>query len=150
MATLKSIREFLAQKHMAVVGVSRDERKFGRMAFRELRKKDYALYPVHPSMESADGEKCFPDLASLPGEVTAVLVITPPAATAGVVEAAAERGIRHLWIQQGAESPEAVELAQQRGLNCIHGRCILMFAEPTGFGHRLHRGIVKLIGRFPK
>jgi hypothetical protein len=75
--------------------------------------------------------------------VHAVLVVVPPQQAIEVVRDAAAAGIRHVWLQQGAESPEAVRVGAELGLNVVSGECILMFARPTGI-HRAHRWIRRL------
>jgi predicted CoA-binding protein len=76
--------------------------------------------------------------------------MTPSSQTASVVESAAACGIQHVWIQQGAESDEAVKIGDEKGLSMVSGECIMMFAEPIGFVHRFHRWIWKKLGRLPK
>ena len=78
MSTLQSINEFMTQKNIAVAGVSRKKQKFGNAIYKELKKKGYKLYPLNPNMETYDDEKCYPDIASLPDEVTAIVLNTKP------------------------------------------------------------------------
>ena len=72
------------------------------------------------------------------------LIIVPRSETENVVNDAARLGISHIWIQQGAESEKAVNFCKENGIKVIPGECILMFAEPTVFYHRLHRWIWNL------
>ncbi len=144
------VTDFVAQRTLAVVGVSRQGKKFGNMAFRELKAKGYRLLPVHPQAEMIEGERCYPSLAALPEPVDGVLVVVPPAETEKVVREAAAAGIQRIWMQQGAESPAAIKFCQENGLDAVHGECILMFAEPAAWFHRAHRWIWKLLGKLPK
>jgi predicted CoA-binding protein len=150
MATITSINEFLSQKSLAVVGISRTGKKFSNIGYKELKSKGYNLFPVNPKAENIAGEKCYPNLNSLPEKVAAVLVITKPHETEKIVRDAHKLGIKHIWIQQGAESDEAIRFCKENGMNIVHAECILMFAEPIAFFHRLHRGVWKLVGKFPK
>jgi predicted CoA-binding protein len=150
MSSRAMVTDFVAQRKLAVVGVSRQGRKFGNTAFRELKAKGYKLVPVHPQAETIEGERCYPNLASLPEPVDGVLVVVPPAETEKVVREAAAAGIKRVWMQQGAESPAAIKFCQENGLNTVHGECILMFAEPTAWFHRAHRWVWKLLGKLPK
>ena len=143
-----AVDQFVAQPALALVGVSRSGKKFGNAAYRELSAKGYRVYPIHPSADVIDGVHCYSRFADLPEVVDAVLVVVPPSQAAAVVRDAAAAGIHHVWLQQGAESVEACDLAASLGIECVAGECILMFANPTGV-HRLHRGIRKLVGGLP-
>ena len=81
--------------------------------------------------------------------VGGVILVTPPTATAQLVREVADAGIRRVWMQQGAESDEAVRYCEQHGVKVVHHQCILMFSEPAAFPHRFHRGLVRLFGRLP-
>jgi len=150
MTTRAAIDDFISQKTLAVVGVSRSGKKFGNAASRELRAKGYRLFPVHPTAESIDGESCYTSLAELPEPVGGVLVVVPPTETEKVVRDAAAAGIRRIWMQQGAQSAAAIKFCEEQGLSVVHGECILMFAEPVQGGHRFHRWIWRLLGKLPK
>ena len=67
-----------------------------------------------------------------------------------MVREVAEAGIKHLWIQQGAESDAAIEYCREHEINVVHGECILMFAEPVGSIHRFHRWLWGVFGKLPK
>jgi predicted CoA-binding protein len=150
MNTRKNIDDFLAQKTIAVVGVSRSLGKFANTAFRELRKKGYRVFPVNPNAVTVEGERCYRRTADIEPRPEAALIITPQAQTEAAVREAASAGIRRLWIQQGAESEAALRLADESGAAVVSGDCVLMFAEPAAFYHRLHRWVWKLLGRLPR
>jgi len=150
MASRAVINDFIAQRRLAVVGVSRSGGKFGNIAYRELKKKGYRLYPIHPHAKNLEGDRAYPDFKSLPEKVGGVLIVVPPKETETVVRQAAQAGIRRVWMQQGAESEAAVRYCQQNGIAEVHGECIMMFAEPVRFPHSIHRWIWKLFGRLPR
>jgi hypothetical protein len=150
MATKAAVMDFTAQKVLAVVGVSRSPKKFGTMAYRELKAKGYRLFPVNRNVDSVEGERCYPSLKELPEPVGGVLVVVPPAEAETVMRDAAEAGIGRVWLQNGAESEAAIRYGEQHGISVISGECILMFAEPAGFGHRLHRWFRGVTGRLPR
>jgi len=149
-ASKSAIIDFVGQRSLAVVGVSRGGKKFGNSAYRELKAKGYRLVPVHPEAEILEGDRCAKNLASLPAPVGGVLIIVPPQQAEQVVQEAAAAGIKRVWLQQGAESQAAIRLAESKGMSVVSGECILMFAEPVGFGHRAHRWIKGLFGGLPK
>jgi predicted CoA-binding protein len=150
MVTKAMIDDFLAQRTLAIVGVSRKAEKFGNSAFKELKTKGYQLFLVHPSGEVILGEQSYPSLKELPQKVGGVLVSVPPAQAEKVVQEAHEVGINHIWLQQGAESQAALEYGEQNGMNVIYGRCILMFAQPQAFFHKPHRWVMQLLGQMPR
>jgi predicted CoA-binding protein len=148
MTSMQVVEEFIGQPCLAIVGVSRGGKKFGNIAHRELLSKGYRVYIVHPEAESIEGAKCYRSLAELPEPVGGVLVVVPPGQTQEVVRQAAAAGIRRVWMQQGAESPEAVRLCEEHGISHVKGECILMFAKPR-FPHNMHRLVWRLLGRLP-
>ena len=150
MATKATITEFLSQKKLAIVGISRTGKKFSNAVYKELKLKGYRLFPVNPQAENILGESCYPNLRSLPEKVEGVVIITKPAISAGIIREVHEAGIKHVWLQQGTESKEAIDFCNSKQMNVIHGECILMFAEPIGSFHKFHRWIWKLIGKLPK
>lgn len=147
---LDAIKAFMGQKHIAVVGVSAKSTKFGNSIFKELKSKNYQLYPVHPTLGQFEGVSCYQTIAALPDEVTALIICTKPENAITLVKAAVEKNIRHLWLQQGAQTDEAVQYAHDHNLNLIHRECVLMFAEPAAFIHKFHRSVNKLFGLYPK
>jgi predicted CoA-binding protein len=148
MTTKTAVDEFLEQRTLAVVGVSRSGKKFGNGASRELRKKGYQVLPVHPEAESIDGEKCYRSLGELPGQVGGLLLVVPPEETEKVVQQASAAGIRHVWMQQGAESEAAIRYCEGQGISVVSGECILMFAQPAGV-HKLHHWFWRVLGKLP-
>lgn len=143
-----SVDAFLAQPAFALVGASRSGHKFGNVILRELRAKGMRVYPVHPIATTLEGENCYPSLKALPEKVGGLIVCVPPADAVTAVRDAAQAGIRHVWLQQGAESPYVASLCIELGLDAVIGECILMFARPTGI-HKVHRVLAGMFGKVP-
>jgi len=146
----KSIDDFLSQKKLAVIGVSRDAKQFANFAYRFLKTHGYAVYPINPNAKQVEGDRCYPNIKSLPERVDAALVILPPEKTMEVLPEIAGAGIEHVWLQQQTDSPQAIQFCKDRKINVVYGECIMMFSEPLAFPHRLHRWGKKLIGTLPK
>ncbi len=126
MDTYEAIQEFLAGEAFAVVGASTNREKYGNKVLRCYMQHGRTVFPINPAAPEVEGLKAFPNLASLPAPVHGVSIITPPAVTRQVVEDAARAGIRHVWMQPGAESPEAIARCSELGLNAIaDGSCLL-------------------------
>lgn len=149
MTTRSDVDAFLSGKRLAVAGVSRGGKKFGNTVYRELQAKDYQVVAINRHADQIDGETCYPSLAALPEPVDGVVIVLPPQETEKVVREAAGADIGKVWMQQGAESEAAIQFCHDHGIRVVHGECILMFAEPTGFGHRLHRWVWGVLGKLP-
>jgi predicted CoA-binding protein len=142
-----SVKEFFQGKRFAVVGVSRSGRKFGNTIFSELKTRGYDLFIVHPQQKEIGGEKCYDRIGSLAGNIDGVIVCVDPRKSADVVGEAIRAGVRNIWLQQGAESAEALALARGEGINLVSRKCVLMHAPPVRSYHSLHRAVAKLFGQ---
>lgn len=120
------IADFLAQRTLAVVGASRDPRKWGHVVWRDLMAKGRTVYPVNPNAEQIGGERVYPNLQALPETVDGIVVVTPPEVTESIVQEAHAAGITRIWLQEGAESPEALALCRALGIDVIHGVCVMV------------------------
>jgi uncharacterized protein len=129
-----AIEAFLGSSNFAVVGASTDRSKYGNKVLRCYQQHRRKVYPVNPKAPEVEGLKAYPSLAAIPENVQAISVITPPAATEQVVRDAHAAGVRHVWMQPGAESDEAVRTARALGMNVIAGGpCLLVvlgYSEP--------------------
>jgi predicted CoA-binding protein len=111
----------------AVVGASTDRAKNGNKVLRCYLQHGRAVHVVHPSEREIEGVACVASIAELPSGIHGLSIITPPPVTERVVAAALAHGIRRFWMQPGAESPQAVELARAGGARVISGGpCLLV------------------------
>jgi predicted CoA-binding protein len=138
------IEEFIACRRIAVVGCSRNRHKFGNIAFSELRRRGYAVLPVHPTEREFLGVPCAPNLTALRGQIDAVFVSVGPDRALPVLEEAASIGVHRVWLQQGAESPEVIAAGERLGLSLVVKKCLLLYAPPVRSFHRVHRAIARL------
>ncbi len=121
------INAFLNGSPFAVVGASTNREKYGNKVLRCYLQNGRKVFPINPRAEVIEGIPAFADLQSLPEPVHGISVITPPKVSEQVVEEAARAGIKHIWFQPGAESPTAIEKAEQAGMNVVaDGSCILV------------------------
>jgi len=149
MTTINQIEAFLAAEPVAFVGVSRNPKKFGYGAFKELKEKGLKVIPVNPFAEEILGEKVYPDVKSLPAGVNGIIIMTKKEHTLKAIQEAKEKGIKQIWIQQHAESKEALEELKNSNVNYITGECILMYYKPHSV-HKFHRFLSKVFGKYPK
>lgn len=149
--TLDRARAFLATKRIAVVGVSRDEKDFSRVVFRELLRRGHDLVPVHPALAEVEGRRVWPTLSQIEPPVEAALVLTPPAATEAVVRDAIRAGVRKVWLHRGAGrgagTPEALALCEANGIEVVHDLCPFMALPGAGLPHDVHGFFRRRFGR---
>ena len=147
----QAVKEFLQGKRLAVVGASRSGKKFGNTIAAELDARGYEVLLVHPEAPEIGGMRCYPNLAALRGMADGVVICVTPRQAGQAVREAAAAGITKIWLQQGADSPEVQAAAAEAGVNPVRGKCILMYASPSGKVpgmHGLHGAIWKLIGQY--
>ena len=153
----EQVEAFLAQKRIAVVGVSRKQGT-GNGIFTSLRGRGYKVYPVNPNATEVMGETCYPDLKSIPGGVDAAVIVTRPEVTEAVVHDCAEAGVSHVWMHYNAlfgkgnssVSEAAVAYCREHGIDVIAGGCPLMFGKGADVGHKCMRWILGVTGGLPQ
>ena len=127
MTIQEQIEQFLASPAFGVVGASTNPQKYGNKVLRCYQQSGRKVVPVNPNEPEIEGIPCAAVISDLPVEVESISMITPPAVTAQLVPVAIEKGIRNIWMQPGAEHPEAVALCRNRGVNVIaDGSCLLV------------------------
>lgn len=149
MVNKTDIEHFLSLNKLAIAGVSRNKNKFGRIVYNELKAKGFEVFPINPTTDHIDAEQCFSELQSLPIAVDGVVIVVDLGHTEKIIRDAIKMEIKNIWIHQRVESPSVIQLCQENDVNLIQGECILMFAEPVGWFHRLHRGLRKVFGKLP-
>ena len=139
----RSIDDFLAQRHLAVVGVSGKPNDFPVTIVKELRDHDYDVAAVGAHVDDVGGVPAYHSLEDVPGELDGVVVMVRSEAAADVVRQAADRGVPRVWLFKGAGhgavSDEAIGYCRAHGVDVVEGACPLMFLEPVKGVHRFHR-----------
>ena len=147
--------EFLANKRIAVTGVSRNPGAHAANAvYNRLKERGYEVFAVNPNTTEVEGDPSYPDLTAIPGGVDAVVIGTAPDQAPATVQQSIDLGIGHVWFHrgpgQGSANPEAAELGRQHGLAVIDGGCPCMFVPTADMGHRIMRPILQLTGNVPR
>jgi predicted CoA-binding protein len=145
--------EFLANKRVAVTGVSRTPKTHGsNNVYRRLRERGYDVFAVNPNAQAVEGDRTYPDLKSIPGGVDAVVIGTRPEIAERTMHECAELGINHVWMHRGpgagSVSAAATDYGRQQGITVIDGGCPLMFEPTADFGHKIMRFVYA--GKVPK
>ena len=118
--------EFLANKRIAVTGVSRNPQGHGsNIVYQRLRERGYEVFAVNPNTGEAEGDPCYHDLKSIPGGVDAVVIGTRPETAETTMRECSELGIDHVWMHRsfgtGSVSEAAADYGRQHGIRVIDG-----------------------------
>lgn len=152
--SLETIEDFLAQKRIAMVGISRDPANFSVKLFEEFCRRGYDVVPVNPNTAEVQGRRCFARVQDVQPPVEAVLLMTSPEVTETVARDCAEAGIRQVWMYRatgkGSVSAKAVAFCEERGMQVVPGQCPFMFLPGTAGFHRFHGFIRRITGRYPR
>ncbi|MGN6173712.1 MAG: CoA-binding protein [Streptosporangiaceae bacterium] len=135
---------FLASKRVAVTGVSRTPKTHGaNNVYRRLRERGYQVFAVNPNTGQVEGDRCYQDLASIPGGVEAVVIGTRPEIAEDTMRECAELGIKQVWMHRGpgggSVSPGATSYGRAHGITVIDGGCPLRFGPTADLGHKIMR-----------
>jgi predicted CoA-binding protein len=145
MATVtEATQDFLAQKRIAVAGVSRNAGAHsGNAVYERLKSRGYEVFAVNPNADEIDGEPCYRSLDAIPGGVDAVVIATAQDVVADVVADCGRLGITRVWMHRsfggGSVSREAATAGRQAGITVIEGGCPLMFDPTADGGHKFMR-----------
>ena len=138
---------FFENDRFAVVG-DKAKQNFPVLTYRGLKKLGREVFPVDPSAEEIEGDHVYAALDDLPAKVDAVILEVPKDETRDWVAKAADAGIKDVWIHMGRETPEALALANDKGMNARTGTCAVMYVKPEPSYHSIHKWIMKLAGKY--
>jgi predicted CoA-binding protein len=147
--------EFLANKRVAVTGVSRTPQSHGsNIVYQRLRQCGYEVFAVNPNADEVEGDRCYHDLRSIPGGVDAVVIGTKPEITEETMRECADLGIKHVWMHcsfgKGSVSKTAAQYGRRHGISVIDGGCPCMFDPTADVGHKVMRLVFTMSGNVPR
>jgi len=148
----EQVRSFLAQKRIAVSGLSRTTDSGAGAIYLKLRTHGYEVFPLHPEAETLHGDRCYPSLSAIPGGVDAVFIMNSPDITGQITDEALRLGIQHVWMHNNtfmgsSASEDAVARCRAAGVNVIAVGCPMMFLDPD-VGHGMMCWMLRLMGKF--
>jgi hypothetical protein len=145
----ETIDLFLHEKKLAIAGVSHNPKKFGYILFKTAKEKGFFVTPVNPKGGTIDGITCLESVSMLGNDIHNLLIATHKRDTKKVMEEAIARGIRNIWIQNGCESEDAINMARENNINLVSHICFLMYAWPKGI-HKFHQTLSRWVGKYVK
>lgn len=154
MSTLREAAdEFLAQRRIAVAGVSRDSKQPANLVYRRLRDTDHEVFAVNPNAEEVEGDRAFSTVAAIPGGLDGVVIVTTPQAAESVAADCVQAGMPRVWLHRGlgpgSISENAIAHLREHGVSVIPGGCPNMFGATSDRGHRCLRVMLQLSGKIP-
>lgn len=154
MTTLQDVQDCLNRKRLAFAGVSRSEKDFTRMLFRELVRRGYDPVPVHPAAQDIEGRKAYAKVQQIDPPVEWVLITAPPKQAESIVLDCAQAGIQRVWLYRavgkGSVSRAAVSYCRNKGIRVVEGYCPYMFWPDAAWLHKFHGALLKLVARWPQ
>jgi predicted CoA-binding protein len=152
--SLNLIEAFLAQKRLAMVGISREPKNISIALYEELCRRGYDVIPVNPKTPIINDRRCFARVQDIQPPVKAALLMTSPEVTETVVADCYAAGVTQVWMYRaggtGAVSTRALEFCAAKGMQVIPGQCPFMFLPGAAGVHRFHGFIRKITGRYPR
>lgn len=125
MSTIAYLRRILKDNHtIAVVGLSADWYRPSYFAAKYMQEHAFRIIPVNPKYTEILGERCYPDLKSIPDKVDIVDVFRKSEDCAPIAKEAAAIGAKALWLQIGVMNEEARQIASAAGMDFVQNRCV--------------------------
>lgn len=148
------IQKFSELKNIAVAGVSRNPKgETGNIIYKKFKDSGYNVFAVNPNAVEVEGDKCYPNLQSIPSPVDAVVINTSPKATMDVLKDCKETGIKYAWIHSsignGSYNDEAEKYSEENGIELIPRGCPMMYIGKVDLPHKCIKGVLKLTGKIP-
>ena len=94
--TVRNLDALFQPRSVALIGASPRPGSLGQVIARNLLRAGFegAAYFVNPSADEVEGERCYPDIASLPETPDLAIIATPPDAVPGLIAQLGARGTR--------------------------------------------------------
>jgi uncharacterized protein len=152
---MEAASEFLANRRVAITGVSRDPQNHGsNVVYRRIKERGYEVFAINSNAEEVEGDASYHDLRSISGGVEAVVIGTRPEIAEQTMRECAELGIKHVWMHRGpgagSVSEEAANYGREHGITVIDSGCPCMFDPTADLGHKVMRFVFTLNGNVPK
>jgi len=151
---LEKIRDFTAQRSIAVTGVSSTQPDAANAVFNKLKNADYQVYAINPKAASVENVKAYPNLTAVGVKIDGVVIASPPASARSIIEECIELGIKRIWfhssVNQGSLDQNAADYAEKNGMDVIRTGCPMMYIAPVDFPHKCIKWVLNLTGKVPR
>ena len=104
---------------VAVVGASRDRRKFGNKAVRAFLHRGYDVIPINPEGGEIEGLVTYASVLDVPRPIEMATVYVQPAVGVRLMAEIADKGIEEVWLNPGADEHAVVARARALGLDPV-------------------------------
>ena len=148
MTTQAMIDEFLSQRRIAIVGVSRNQSDYSRAIFRKFLQLGYDAVPVNPGTPEIEGIACYTNVREIQPAPDAILLMIPPAAMQKELEDCALSGVKRIWSRRVLDA-SSQQFCDEKGISAIAGYCPFMFLPDSGGIHKFHGFVLKILGQYP-
>jgi uncharacterized protein len=157
MTLTTTAEDFLAQKRIAIVGMSR-QKGTGNIIYDRLKARGYEVFAVNPNVDQIDGIPVYPNLKAIPDGVDAVMIVTRPEVSESVVHECKEVGVTRVWMHNNpmfgaaasSASPEAVDFCKANGISVVDTGCPLMFDPTADFAHKCMKWFLGVTGKMER
>ena len=116
-------------KIVAVIGASSNPRKFGNRALRAFRRQGHTVIPINSHETEIEGLKAYRSVLDVPGPIDMATFYVPPEIGEVLIAEVAQKGIREVWLNPGAESDELIVRARALDLQPIVACSIVAIGE---------------------
>ena len=126
---MSNIKDILSKyKSIAMVGVSKDEKKTSTIVMKYMKEYGFKVYPVNPSAkgEKILGEKVYAKITDINKNVDIVDVFRPSKEAYGIAKDAVKIGAKVLWLQLGIRDENSKELVEENKMEYIENKCTKM------------------------
>lgn len=154
------VRDFLSQQTIAIVGISGKKETPANGIYKKMKSARRTVIPVHPHLESFDGDRCYPDLLSIPAVVGGVFIAAKPSSADDIVEQCIQKQIPRLWMHHmggilrpgktsgmTSVSHAAAVRCKENNITVIAGACPMMFLEPVDGFHACVKFFLSMTGK---
>ena len=123
--TDEEIKQILALRKIAVVGMSKHSNKAAHFVPKYLSEQGFDITPINPTTNEILGKKCYPDISSIQHAIDVIDIFRPSEQVLSVIQDAIKKKPKVIWLQEGIHNVEAEKLAMKEGIIVIFNRCML-------------------------
>ena len=121
----EEIKQILALKNVAVVGMSKNSDKAAHYVPKYLASNGYNIMPVNPTTSEILEKKCYSSINEINESIDIVDVFRPSEQVLPVIKEAIKMKPKVIWLQEGIHNEDAEELARNQGIKVVFNRCML-------------------------